>query len=272
MMCVLAHPDDESLGFGGTLARYSEEGVQTYLLTATRGERGRYYEPEQMPGLEVVGRTRETELRRAANVLGVHETSLLGYIDGDLDQADPRKIENQIAAHIRRVRPQLVLTFGPDGAYGHPDHIAVSQFTSAAIVLAADPSMRVRSDSEPHRVSKLYHMAWSARKWGAYQRVFKKLTSHVDGVERETVPCPDWQITTVLDTASYWETVWRAVQCHNTQISSYGSLSKLTDEQHRELWGTQEYYRVFSTVNGGRRIEADLFEGLRSSRETRTCC
>ncbi len=263
LLCVSAHPDDESLGFGGTLARYAQAGVQTYLLTATRGERGRYFDTEQKPGLEVVGRTREAELREAAEILGVRETILLGYVDGDLDQADPATIQHEIADHIRRVRPQVVLSFGPDGAYGHPDHIAISQFTTGAIVLAGDSSVDTESGLPAHRVSKFYFLAWGRKKWDAYQAAFKKLTSRVDGVERVVMPWADWQITTKLETASVWETVWRAVQRHKTQMSIYESLGALSEEYQRELWGSQEFYRVFSAVNGGRSVETDLFEGLR---------
>jgi LmbE family N-acetylglucosaminyl deacetylase len=81
-MAVLAHPDDESLGIGGTLAKYAGEGVETYLVTATRGERGRFGESGEKPPPDVVGRVREAELREAARVLGVREINFLGYYDG----------------------------------------------------------------------------------------------------------------------------------------------------------------------------------------------
>src|SRR5215218_9097255 len=89
LMCVLAHPDDESLGTGGTLARYAAEGVETYLLTATRGERGWFGAPDQNPGLAELGRIREAELRAAGRALGLREVAFLDYVDGDLDRADP---------------------------------------------------------------------------------------------------------------------------------------------------------------------------------------
>ena len=76
-------------------------------------------------------------------------------------------------------------------------------------------------------------------------------------------PWPDWAITTVLDTSEVWSTVWRAVSCHKTQMTIYRKLEALPEEHQRSLWGTQEFYRVFSTVNGGRTQESDLFEGLR---------
>jgi LmbE family N-acetylglucosaminyl deacetylase len=254
LMCVLAHPDDESLGTGGTLARYGAEGVDTYVVTATRGERGRFVEGEPRPSDDVVGQVRETELRAAAKELGVRDVVLLGYADGALDRVDPAEAQEAIAMHLRRVRPHVVITFGPEGAYGHPDHVAISQFTTAAIVRAA---------AGDGAVSKLYHIAWSAPTWAAFQAALKKLTSTVDGVERQVVPTPDWGVSARIDTTAVSETVWRAVRCHRTQMSIYKNLEHLPAAHHRALWGVQEFYRVFSLVNGGRARETDLFEGLR---------
>jgi LmbE family N-acetylglucosaminyl deacetylase len=253
-MCVFAHPDDESLGTGGTLAKYAAEGVETYLLTATRGERGRFGDNGERPGPEVVGATREAELRAAARELGIREVTLLGFPDGAVDSVDPVQAQEAIASHLRRIKPQVVITFGPEGAYGHPDHIAISQLTTAAVVRAADSDCAV---------SKLYYIAWTAATWAAYEAALKTLTMKVDGVERRVAPVPDWEITTRIDTGAVWQTVWSAVQCHRTQISIYRQLADLPPEQHRALWGVQEFYRAFSRVNGGRTRESDLFEGLR---------
>jgi len=263
-MCVLAHPDDESLGTGGTLAKYAAEGVETFLVTATRGERGRFGDGQESPGPDVVAQTREAELRAAARELGLREVTFLDYPDGALDRVDATEAIEKIAAHLRRVKPHVVITFGPDGAYGHPDHIAISQFTTAAIVCAADPRYALpAANVGPHRVAKLYYIAWSPRKWTAYQAALRKLVFTVDGQERQAVPWPDWAITTVLDTSPVWPAVWRAVSCHRTQMATYRKLAELSDEHQRFLWGTQEFYRVFSHVNGGRAQESDLFEGLR---------
>jgi LmbE family N-acetylglucosaminyl deacetylase len=193
----------------------------------------------------------------------VREVSLLGYRDGELDQANPAEAISRIVAQIRRVKPHVVLTFGPDGAYGHPDHIAISQFTAAAVVCAADPDYEHPDQPNPHRVSKLYYVAWRADKWMAYQAALRKLTITVDGVERQVAPWPDWAVTTVIDTSAFTHQVWRAVCCHQSQMAIYQQLADFSEEHHRSLWGTQEFYRVFSLVNGGRRLESDLFEGLR---------
>ena len=84
LMCVMAHPDDESLGVGATLARYRAEGVEIHLVTATRGERGWFGAPDGNPGLEELGKVREAELREAARVLGLASLAFLDYIDGEL--------------------------------------------------------------------------------------------------------------------------------------------------------------------------------------------
>ena len=268
LMAVVAHPDDESLGLGATLARYAGEGAAVSVVTATNGEAGRYRGHPQdhplHPGKEALSAIRVRELRAATATLGVHELFLLGYPDKQLDRADPVEAAGRIAAAIRRARPQVVLTFGPDGAYGHPDHIAVSQLTVAAIVRAAAPdALDGEAQGAPHAVSKLYFIAWPAEAWAAYQSALKRLVSVVDGVERQAVPWAEWAVTTVLDTRDAWQTAWRAVACHESQVGGYEQLSRLSPEHHHALWGRQSFYRVFSTVNAGRVRETDLFEGLR---------
>ena len=260
-MAILAHPDDESLGFGGSLALYASQGIETYVVTATRGDKGRYFDNENRPSDEEVGQAREKELHAAARELGVTEVSFLDYPDKYLDAADPKEAIGRIVSHLRRVRPQVVMTFGPDGAYGHPDHIAISQLTASAIVAAADASYD--NGWQPHAVAKLYHNAWPAAVWKLYQQAFKKLVSNVDGVERQVSPWPEWMLTTLVDASAHWQTVWRAIHQHKSQMAMYSKLEELTPEQHQRLWGDQYFYRVFSLVNGGRTRETDLFEGLR---------
>jgi LmbE family N-acetylglucosaminyl deacetylase len=161
----------------------------------------------------------------------------------------------------------VVVTFGPEGGYGHPDHIAICQFATAAVVCAADPKYKGFADipipTKTHRVDKLYYMAWTEKKWAAYQAAFRDLVSVVDGVERRATPARDWMVTTVIDTMDHWQTVWEAVLRHQTQLTIYSKLKDLPEEHHRAIWGVQEFYRVYSAVNGGRFIETDLFEGLR---------
>ena len=264
----LAHPDDESLGAGGVIAKYASEGVDVFLLTATRGDSGRYRghrsDEREHPGPSALAQIREAELRAAASVLGVRDVSLLDYHDQHLDRANPRQAVAGIVEHLRRVRPDVVVTFGPDGAYGHPDHIAISQFTTAAIVAAAEPAFGCDGTEAavPHSVSKLYYLAWTESTWAAYQAAVRTLSSTVDGVERHATPWPDWAITTVVDTRNFWSTAWRAISSHESQVAAYERLKDLSPEHHEALWGWQSFYRAFSTVNGGRARETDLFEGI----------
>jgi LmbE family N-acetylglucosaminyl deacetylase len=258
LMCVFAHPDDETLGVGGILAKYAAQGVETYLLTATRGERGWYGKKEDYPG------EREGELCAAAEALGLKEVRFLDYIDGDLDQADSDEVVKKIVHHLRRVRPQVVVTFDPFGAYGHPDHIAICQFTSAALVAAADPKYPLQAEQAPHRVSKLYYMVGTREEMDAYQSAFGELVMHVDGIKRCPVPWKPWAITTWVDASAYREQVWKAVSCHHSQLRGYQALMELPEEQTRQLWDCQSFYRAYSLVNGGREQESDLFAGLRS--------
>ena len=262
LMAVLAHPDDESLGVGGTLAKYSAEGVETYLLTATRGERGWRGDAAADPGLETFGKVREAELLAAATILGVREVQFLNYIDGDLDQADPAGAIGQIAAHIRRVRPQVVLTFGPEGAYGHPDHMAISQFTLAALVAAADPAWQPGGSHPPHRVAKLYFMADTHAGMALYKTMFGDLVMPVDGVDRSFPGWPQWIMSAELDTDAHWRTVLQAIQCHTSQIGGMASLVTACESDHAALLGRQYFIRALSLVNAGRKVERDLFEGI----------
>jgi LmbE family N-acetylglucosaminyl deacetylase len=265
-MVITAHPDDETLGFGGAIARYAAEGVDITLITATRGDRGRWRgiapDSDGHPGAQALAIVRDAELRRAASVLGVRRVDVLGYPDGRLDQADSQRIVSELAGHVRRARPAVVLTFGPDGAYGHPDHIAVSQFALAAVLAASDATRR-DGDHPPHAVSKVYFLAWPASAWAVYQAAFKRLISSVDGVERQAVPWPDWAITTTIDTHHVAARVHEAVLCHASQTSAYQGLLDLSSRTLDELWGRQSFYRALSTVNGGRATEQDLFEGTR---------
>ena len=270
LLAVLAHPDDETLGLGGTLARYASEGVETYLVTATHGQSGRYKEHKlgepAHPGRERLAGIREAELRAAAAVLGVREVDLLGYVDGQLDDADPVEVTARIAHQVRRIRPQVVVTFAMDGGYGHPDHVAICQLATAATVVAAAPGLP--DAGEPHAVSKLYYMAWPESHMGAYQEAFKKLTSLVDGVEREAHTWPEWQLVAADRHARVLaDRSGRPCSATTRRSANYAKLGTLSPEHHEGLWGRGTFYRAFSTVNGSRTVETDLFEGLRAPRE-----
>ena len=262
LLCILAHPDDESLGLGGILAKYAAEGIETYLVTATRGEQGWFGPPEENPGPEALGKIRERELYEASKVLGLREVHLLEYCDGELHQADQQQLLERLVGHIRRVRPDVIVTFDHNGVYGHPDHIAVTRAATAATVAAADARFSEPSGLPSHATSKLYYFAWTREVQEAYERAFGELVMLIDGVERRAVPWPHWTVSTWIDTSARWELVWEAIRCHRSQLPGYQKLLDLPDEYHQTLWGRLTFHRVYSLVPAPDR-EDDLFAGLR---------
>ena len=263
LLAIFPHPDDETLGLGSTLARYSAEGVETYLLCATRGERGWFDSEGPNPGLDGVAKIREAELTCAAEHLGLHEVKFLDYIDGDVDQANHQEIIGKIVNHIRRIQPQVVVSFSPDGNYGHPDHIALSQFTSGALVLAASQEYIDTDVQTSHAVSKFYYMVDSAEVVRISAEAFGGISMNVDGVTRQHVGWEDWQITTRLDNTRYMDAVQKAIKCHTSQLPGYGPISEWALDELTKVFGVGNFYRAYSLVNGGRKVETDLFEGLR---------
>ena len=264
LLFVLAHPDDETLGNGGTIARYADEGIDVHLVTATGGEEGWFGAADENPGPEELARIREKELRGAAEVLGVSDVSLLGYHDGELAKASTPEVVGKIVSHIRRVRPQVVVTFDQNGLYGHPDHIAITQFTTAAVAAAGNPDYTDPEGRGPHQVSKLYYMAWTRDDVAAYEEAFGELVMQIDGHKRGAIPWPEWSITTRIETGDRWRRVWEAVQQHRSQLPLYERLLALPEAKHVEMWGRNLYYRAFSSVDCGEDgVETDLFTGLR---------
>jgi LmbE family N-acetylglucosaminyl deacetylase len=126
LLAVFAHPDDESFAVGGTLAKYASQGVEVVIVSATRGEAG-------IEGLEApeAAAIRERELRSAGTALGARKVRCLGYRDGALPEVDPHKAVARLVTMMQEEHPQVVVTFGPDGISGHPDHITVSQWVTA---------------------------------------------------------------------------------------------------------------------------------------------
>jgi LmbE family N-acetylglucosaminyl deacetylase len=264
LLAVLAHPDDESMGIGGALAKYAAEGVETRLVCATRGERGWFGPEEANPGFARLAEIRTQELDAAGKVLGLKEINFLNYVDGDLDRANPEDVIGKIVAHIRRIKPQVVVTFPHDGNYGHPDHIAISQFTHAAIVCAADTTFNDPEERSPHRVSKLYYVVDSEEMAMVLKKYLGDIEFFVDGQARGESPWKDWMITTRVDLSSAWKTAWDAILCHRSQLPSIAPLLDLAEDEVRRLLTLQgTFYRAYSLVNGGRERETDLFEGLR---------
>jgi LmbE family N-acetylglucosaminyl deacetylase len=263
LLLILAHPDDESLATGSTIAKYASEGIQVYLICATKGERGWTGDEKDNPGMTAVGQIRAEELRSAAETLGINKVYFLDYLDGDLDQANSAEAIGRIVTIIREIRPQIAITFGPDGVYGHPDHIAISQFATGACTLAADSSYEDAGNHPPHRISKFYYFLNSKKLVDNYVGVFGNIQMEIDGSPRSFISWDDWVFTAVIDGSAYWRTALKAVNCHRSQVGIYGDLNKLSKERSLDLWGKRTYYRVFSLANGGRKVESDLFEGLK---------
>lgn len=263
LLAIFPHPDDETLGLGPTLARYSAEGVETYLVCATRGERGWFDSEGPNPGLDGVAKIRESELMCAAEHLGLREVNFLDTIDGDVDQADHKETIRKIVTHIRRIQPQVVVTFAPDGSYGHPDHIALSQFTAGSLVCAADQNYVDENNQTSHRVSKYYYMVDSVEIVRISVEAFGGISMDVDGVTRRHIGWEDWQITTRLDNTRFMDAVQKAIKCHSSQLPGYGPISDWPFDELTKVFGVGNFYRAYSLVNGGRKVETDLFEGLR---------
>lgn len=263
LMCVFAHPDDETFGTGGILAKYAAEGIDTILVSATRGQRGWIGNPEDFPGLEEMGKIREGELRCAAKALGVKELILLDYMDGELDKVEPQNIVSQIADLICKMRPDVMITFGPFGVTGHPDHIAISQFTLAAITAAASPALGGEASLPPHTVSKLYFQAETEQSIDAAQTVMGEMKLPVDGEDRRAFGWPSWAVSAEIDITQYWDHVVQAVKCHKSQVKDPTAYASMPQRFDSLVWANCTFYRVFSLVNSGRAKETDLFTGLR---------
>jgi LmbE family N-acetylglucosaminyl deacetylase len=264
LLAIFAHPDDESMGMGGTLAKYAADGVETHYVCASRGERGWFGPEEQNPGLERLGQIRTKELENAVEQLGVKGLSFLNYMDGDVDKANYTEAIAKIVTHIRGIKPQIVVTFPPDGNYGHPDHIAVGQFTNAAVVCAADASYQDLENLPQHRISKLYYMVDSEEMINLIAPLMDEMTFAVEGQLRGEVAWKTWMITTRIDMAEHCHTAWRAINCHKSQLSTLGRLAEMHEDAAIAVLAMQgTFYRAFSLVSGGRKVETDLFAGLR---------
>jgi N-acetylglucosamine malate deacetylase 2 len=156
MPCILfvfAHPDDESFAGAGTAMKCAAEGVRSVLVTATRGQRGSLGDPPLCTRDEL-GAVREQELRDAAAIVGFDELHLLDYVDKELSGVPADEIRHLLVSIIRRTRPSVVFTFDPNGMNAHPDHIAISRFSSEAIAAAADVRWHPES-GDAHQVSSL---------------------------------------------------------------------------------------------------------------------
>ena len=188
----------------------------------------------------------------------------LDYIDGEVDQADYAEAISKIVTHIRRIKPQVVVTFPPDGNYGHPDHIAIGQFASAAIVCASDVNYQDAGNLPAWRVSKFYYMVDGENFINLIAPFMGDMSFPVDDQVRGEIPWKEWMVTTRIDMAEHCKAAYRAIQCHQSQLPTLGALADMPEDAAASVLAMQgTFYRVFSLVNGGRTVETDLFEGLR---------
>ena len=159
LLAMYAHPDDETFCAGGALAKYAAAGVEIMVVSMTRGEAGQIRDAGAATR-RALGETRALELRRACRHLGVEHVMCLDYGDGKLATLNPMTLTARTTAIIRAFRPDVVLTFGDDGVYGHPDHIAIGDATDRAFRLASDPSQfpeQRAAGLAPHAPAQLYH-------------------------------------------------------------------------------------------------------------------
>ena len=215
-LAVFSHPDDETFRPGGTLALLTRQGVQVVVLTFTRGQAGSCGEPPLCTPQELPV-VRESELRSACATLGIEPPHLLDYADGHLQEADPETMIAHIMTVVNEIKPQVLLSFGPDGLSGHPDYIAVGQWA-------------VEAFRHAESVAALYTVA-------VPQSLAQKLHMHL------VHSVPDEAIALTVDISSVWESKLTAMRCHATQISSTPMMSSPAERQ-RLFFGREYFLRA----------------------------
>jgi LmbE family N-acetylglucosaminyl deacetylase len=266
LMAFFAHPDDEAFGTGGTLTRYASEGCQVYLVTATRGEAGEIVVPDLTTpaNLPLV---REHELRCACEIYGIHPPRFLDYPDGLLSIIHQGQAVGKLVRLIRELKPQVLVTFGPDGIYGHYDHLAVHRWATIAFDLAADPGCfpdQPGGECTPHQIDKLYYRLLSRERLDAMLEKEGQGAVMMDGVPFLMVGYPRDKISTVIDVGEFVEAKLRGLQCHVSQVGYGAPFGETSDEVLEETWFRQETFSLArSTLGPAVEPETDLFAGLR---------
>jgi len=275
LLAVFAHPDDETFGPGGTLARYAHEGVSVHLICATRGEAGgnAAETPDDCPDL---ARRREQELHCAARILGLAKVHLLDYRDSGMPgsphnqhpraliQADPQAVATQIADHLVALRPQVVITFDPFGGYGHPDHIAIHRATVLAFQMvregllpAEEQPKKLYYTTFPRTLLRLlvYLMPLVGRDPKAAGR--NKDINLVQILEHEL------PVTTRIDVSRYYHLREQAGACHSSQLAGPSSISGwLPKWLVRRLRSTEAFHRAIPAFTRKEGLERSLFAGI----------
>lgn len=203
LLFIGAHPDDETFLFGGTLAKYAAEGAQVSIVCATRGERGK---TGGLCSVEELPRVREQEMMAACEALGVRDVHFLSYIDKELSKAPAEQIRRELVEAIRGIRPQIVLTFDPNGMNLHTDHRAISRFVSDAVAAASDP--RWHPEWPPHTIDRLL---WPP------PIISYKLAETPDLARQSGVDF-------LIDTRHWWRKKEAAIRTHATQLPGLRKL------------------------------------------------
>lgn len=276
ILAVLAHPDDETFGLGGTLALYAQKGFDTYYVCATRGEVGSADE-EFMKGYKDTAEMRTAELMRAAKILGLKEVFFLGYRDsgmpGSADNKHPDaqvahsidEVAGRVVKYIRELKPDIVLTFDPIGGYRHPDHIHIQQATTLAFEKADDASFHPEAGS-PFKPRALYYqvfphgfLKWAVRIMPLFGRDPKKFGRNGDIDLTDLLV--DFPIHVRLDLRSVSQIKSHASEQHASQGGGQmrrGLMRFIT----RFMGDREDYMRAYPTVNGSFKRQRDLFDGI----------
>jgi N-acetyl-1-D-myo-inositol-2-amino-2-deoxy-alpha-D-glucopyranoside deacetylase len=288
-MFVHAHPDDETIGSGTTMARYAAAAdTLVTLVTCTLGEEGEILLPEvahlAADGEDRLGEHRMSELAGAMVALGVTDWRLLGgpgtYRDSGMIgtapnerpdcfwRADLLEAASHLVAIIREVRPQVLVTYDDFGGYGHPDHIQAHRVAMYAVVLAEAPSFR--PDLGPaHQVAKVYWTAFPRSVMRAGIEALREAgeTTGFAAMDPDDLPfaCDDAVVTTAIDGAAHFEAKLAAMRAHATQISLDSGFFALSNNLGTPALATEHFRLVRGTPGGpfdaeGR--ETDLFGGL----------
>lgn len=273
LLAVFAHPDDETFGTGGTLAHYARQGVAVHLVCATRGEVGEA--PPDLKGFASIAEMRSDELMCASNILGLESVSFLGYRDsgmpGSPDNSHPNAlaaqptdvVARQVAAFIRRLKPNVVITFDPIGGYRHPDHIAIHRATVEAFRIAGDAAQDIEG-LPPYAPQKLYYSTFSRRFLRAAVRVLQLVGQdpHHFGKNKDidiaSLVDVEYPIHARVPTSDVIAQKERAFACHSSQG---GSMPRPVRWLQR-LFGSDETFMRAMPVVPPARIERDLFEGI----------
>lgn len=265
LMAVYAHPDDEAFGSGGTLAKYAAQGCDVYVVTATRGEAGTIATPELANPANLPD-VREQELRCACRIYGAHPPIFMGYQDGQLTIVHQGQAVARLVRIIRELRPDVLITFGPDGIYGHYDHIAVHRWASIAFDLAADPDCfpdLLQGACQPHQVRKLYFRALTEAQLAGMVSNGMPSTVMMDGVPFPFTAYREDEITTVIDVSEWLPVKLAGIRCHATQLGHDNPFVTMPEEAMRQPWlCTESYVLARSTVGWPQSIETDLLERL----------